>query len=94
MDVDKHQVELDKELGIILIEHKMNTVTLDYAIEISQMFENSIKLKFKYCIIKRQPGYYFSYVIKDRTVICCGNMSKKECIDKTKNYAKLYNSQN
>ena len=88
MELQKHKVELDPSLGIILMEHSTETVTLDEIVDVSNRFRNSTGRNYKYGIIKRVPGYYFSYRLSDRKIICCGTMSKKDCIDETRDFAR------
>lgn len=90
MELEKYKVQLDPELGIILVEHPHLTVTLDKLFEIKQTIENSTKRKYSYGIIRRCPGYYFSYKLANRQVITCGIMNKLECVNETKEFAKKY----
>ena len=87
MELEKYKVELAPDLGIILVEHPFSSVSLDKLIEIKGRIENSTKRKYNYGIIKRCPGYYFSYRLSDRKVIICGRFNKIECVNETKEFA-------
>jgi hypothetical protein len=87
MELEKYKVELAPDLGIILVEHPFSSVSLDKLIEIKGRIEDSTKRKYNYGIIKRSPGYYFSYELLSRKVIVCGRFNKKECVDETKEFA-------
>jgi hypothetical protein len=87
MELEKYKVELAPDLGIILVEHPFSSVSLDKLIEIKERIEDSTKRKYNYGIIKRSPGYYFSYELLSRKVIVCGRFNKKECVDETKEFA-------
>ena len=87
MELEKYKVELAPDLGIILVEHPFSSVSLDKLIEIKGRIENSTKRKYNYGIIKRCPGYYFSYRLSDRKVITCGVMNKLKCVNETKEVA-------
>lgn len=88
MELEKYKVELAPDLGIILVEHPSLSVSLDKLIEIKERIESSTKRKYNYGIIKRCPGYYFSYRLNDKQVITCGVMNKLECVNETKEFAK------
>lgn len=88
MEVGKDKVELDPNLGIILIENPLKTITLDELIDIRDRFFKSTGKLYKYGILRRSPGYYFSYRLSDRKVICCGIMNKKECVNETREFAR------
>lgn len=88
MELEKYKVQLEPNLGIILVEHPTLSVTLNKLMEIKQTIENSTKRKYNYGIIKRCPGYYFSYRLRDRKVITCGIMNKLECVNETKEFAR------
>ena len=88
MDLGNKKLEVDKILGIISVEEPNKTITLKDLRKVQQMVENTFNIKFKYGIVKREPGYYFSYVLSTDQVIVCGTMNKKECVERTKEYAK------
>lgn len=87
MELEKYKVELAPDLGIILVEHPFLSVSLDKLIEIKERIENSTNKKYLYGIIKRVPGYYFSYELLSRKVIICGRFNKTECVNETKEFA-------
>lgn len=87
MELEKYKVELAPDLGIILVEHPFSSVSLDKLIEIKGRIENSTKRKYNYGIIKRCPGYYFSYKLSDRQIINCGTIDKLKCVNETKEVA-------
>jgi len=86
MELEKYKVSLDPKLGIICVEHPTVSVTLLKLIEIKEKVENSTNSKYYYGIIKRIPGYYFSYCLETNKVISCGALSKEECINETKEF--------
>lgn len=88
MNLGNKKLEVDKILGIISVEEPNETITLKDLREVQQMVENTFNIKFKYGIVRREPGYYFSYVLSTNQVIVCGSMSKKECVERTREYAK------
>lgn len=94
MEVEKYSVGLDPSLGLILVEHPFLSVSLDKLIEIKERIENSTNKKYLYGIVKRMPGYYFSYELLSRKVIVCGIFNKTECVDETKIYIKRINYEN
>lgn len=87
MELEKYKVELAPDLGVILVEHPSLSVSLDKLMEIKGRIENSTKRKYNYGIIKRCPGYYFSYRLSNRQVITCGIMDKLKCVNETKEVA-------
>ena len=87
MELEKYKVELAPDLGIILVEHPLLSVSLDKLIEIKGRIENSTKKKKNNGIIKRCQGYYFSYRLSDRQIITCVIMDKLQCVNETKEVA-------
>lgn len=88
MELEKYKVSLDPKLGIICVEHPTISVTLVKLKEIKDKVENSTNSKYYYGIIKRIPGYYFSYCLNNNKVISCGTLNKEECINETKEFIK------
>lgn len=87
MDINNFKVSLDPLNKIILVEHPTKSVTLDNLFKLKEKIENSTKTKYLYGIVKRVPGYYFSYVLNTREPIILGRMDKTETVKETKEYA-------
>lgn len=84
----EYKVQINSKLRILVIEHPEISTTLDKLYEIKELLEKSTGKKYLYGIIHSKPCYWFSYDLSDRSVIVCGNTSKKECIDRTKDFIK------
>lgn len=84
--MEKYKIQLDGSLGIILVEHPSLYVTFDKLMEIKELIENANNKKYNYGIYLYCPGYYFSYKLDTREIICCGTMNKQQCINETKEY--------
>ena len=80
------KVEKYPSLGLIIVEHPDKSVSLDVLYKIKQVYENSsVKgTKYLYGIVRRVPGYYFSYNLTTRKPIVCGRFDKQETINETK----------
>lgn len=88
MELGNRKLEIDKILKIISVEEPNKTITLSDLKEVQEMVENTFPIKFNYGIIRREPGYYFSYILSTNEVIVCGTMNKKDCVERTREYAK------
>lgn len=80
----KYKVEIDGESRMLIIDHPDKTVTLKKLYEIKNILEKSTGKSYIYGMVHRKPCYWFSYKLEDNSVIVCGTMSKKECINETK----------
>lgn len=88
MELDQYKVELEPKSKILIVSNPSETTTLDKLFEIKELLEKSTNSKYNYGIIYRLPGFWFSYNLSNRSVIVCGKMNKKECIDETKLFIK------
>ena len=88
MVINDFKVSLDPTLGIMLVEHPNKSVTLENILKVKKLIEKSMPTKYYYAILKRIPGYFFSYDLRDNSVIVCGRMDKTETVNETKEYAR------
>ena len=86
MELEGYTISLDPKIGLILVEHPYKSVSLMKLTSYKNTVEFSTKREYHYGIIKRSPGYYFSYRLSDRKVIVCGSFDKKDCVDRTKKF--------
>ncbi len=86
MELGEYRVNLNINLGIILVEHPSKSVSLTKLMSIKNNIEFTTKRPYKYGIVRRIPGYFFSYRLSDREVIVCGSFDKQDCIDRTKEF--------
>ena len=94
MELEGYTINLDPKIGLILVEHPSKSVSLTKLTSYKNTVEFSTKRKYHYGIIKKSPGYYFSYRLIDRKVIVCGSFDRKDCIDRTKKFIEDENSSN
>ncbi len=84
----KYKVQIEPEARILIVEHPETSTTLDKLYEIKELLEKSTGKEYLYGMVYRKPCYWFSYDLNDRSVIVCGRVNKKECIDETKSFNK------
>lgn len=89
MDLGNRKLEVDKLLKIISVEEPDKTITLSDLKEVRNLVENTFNIKFKYGMLRREPGYYFSYILDTDEVIVCGTMNKKDCVERTREFARI-----
>lgn len=88
MNLGNRKLEVDKQLKILSLEEPDKSITFKDLIETQNLLENTFNIHFKYGILKREPGYYFSYNLDNKEVIVCGTMNKKECVERTREYVR------
>lgn len=70
----------------MIVEHPSKSVSLTKLTSFKNTVTFTTKREYHYGIIKKTPGYYFSYRLSDRKVIVCGSFDRKDCVDRTKKF--------
>lgn len=84
MELNGFQVTLLPSKKIIVIINKQKSATLLDAKEIADVIHNSVDTEYKFCILYRVPGYYFSYNLNTNKGVVLGNSDLEDTIKRTK----------